>query len=325
MTRVAPAPRPPGAHPHAQRGAALLAAMLTVALVATFAAGALWQQWRAVEMESAERQRTQARWLLTGALDWARVILREDARADDANAPADHLAEPWAVPLQEARLSSFLAALPDGTGQVSNDDPLAQQVLLSGQINDAQSRLNVNNLLQGEQLDGLSVIAFERLFDALGAPPAELSALTKGLLAAQRKSGNAPLMPQRLGQLTGFGLSAQTLQQLTPYITLISGRTTINLNTASVPVLYASVPGLSLSDAQRLVQLRERQHWTSLEAFQKAWGSTVSLNNTHSVTTEYFEVLGRLRMPQTILQERSLVQRKGANLKVIWRDSGSLQ
>ena len=105
-----------------QRGAALLAAMLTVALVATLAAGALWQQWRTIEVESAERQRAQARWLLTGALDWARVILREDARASGANAGSDHLAEPWAVPLQEARLSSFLSALPDGSSD-SDDTP----------------------------------------------------------------------------------------------------------------------------------------------------------------------------------------------------------
>ena len=134
--------------PHAstpQRGAALLAAMLTVALVATFAAGALWQQWKSIEVEGAERQRTQARWLLTGALDWARVILREDARAGDVNAPTDHLAEPWAVPLQEARLSSFLAALPDGTGNTIDDEKLAQHVLLSGQVNDLQGRLNVTN------------------------------------------------------------------------------------------------------------------------------------------------------------------------------------
>ena len=44
---------------HRQAGAALLAAMLTVTLVATFAAAALWQQWRASEVESAERARVQ--------------------------------------------------------------------------------------------------------------------------------------------------------------------------------------------------------------------------------------------------------------------------
>ena len=310
---------------HPQRGAALLAAMLTVALVATFAAGALWQQWKSIEVEGAERQRTQARWLLTGALDWARVILREDARAGGANAATDHLAEPWAVPLQEARLSSFLAALPDGTGNTVDDEKLAQQVLLSGAITDLQGRLNVANLLQGEQLDAKTVLAFERLFDALGVPPAQLSLLTQGLVAAQKQNSGSWLMPLHLSQLSWMGLSPQALQTLSPHITVLPTRTQVNLNTASMQVLYASVPGLSLSDAQRLVQQRERQHWDSLEVFQKAWGRTDSLSDTHSVTTRYFEVMGRLRMPQTVIQERSLVQRDASDLKVIWRHSSSLQ
>jgi general secretion pathway protein K len=299
--------------------------MLTVALVATFAAGALWQQWKSVEIEGAERQRTQARWLLTGALDWARVILREDARSGDANAPTDHLAEPWAVPLQEARLSAFLAALPDGTGNTVDDEKFAQQVLLSGQVNDVQGRLNVTNLLQGDKLDGKAVLAFERLFEALGIAPAQLNLLTQGLLAAQKQSSNSPLMPQRIGQLSWLGLSPQALQTLSPHITVLPTRSLVNLNTASVQVLHASVPGLSLSEAQRLVQQRERQHWGSVDAFQKALGRSISLSDTHSVSTQHFEVLGRLRMPQTTLQERSLVKREGQDLKVLWRESGSLQ
>jgi general secretion pathway protein K len=312
------------AHP-SQRGAALLAAMLTVALVATFAAGALWQQWKSIEVEGAERQRTQARWLLTGALDWARVILREDARAGNAGAPSDHLAEPWAVPLQEARLSSFLSALPDGTGASVDETKLAQQVLLSGQISDLQGRLNVTNLLQGDQLDAATVIAFQRLFDALGLPPAQLSLLTQGLAAAQRKNETSPLMPQRVSQLTWFGLTPQTLNILSPHIALLPTRTPINVNTASIQVLYASVPGMSLSDAQRLVQQRERQHWATLDAFQKALGRSINLSDAFSVSTKFFEVTGRLRMPQTVLQERSLVQREMQDLKVLWRESGSLQ
>ncbi len=318
------------AHMSSQRGAALLAAMLLVALVATFSAGALWQQWRTLEVESAERQRSQARWLLTGALDWARVILREDARAGDASAPTDHLAEPWAVPLQEARLSTFLAALPDATSPsnanlLASDNALSEQVLLSGRISDMQARLNVTNLLNGEQLDTTTVLIFERLFSALGLPASQLQGLTQGLLAAQRQGSAAPLMPQRVTQLTWLGLPANTVQVLAPYITVLPVRTPINLNTASAPVLLASVPGLSLSDAQRLVQQRERQHWASLDAFQKALGRAVSLDSNYSVNTRYFEVLGQLRMPHTTLQERSLVQRDLTDLKVLWRESGSLQ
>src|SRR5688572_8051457 len=91
----------------AQRGAALLLAMMILTFVTTLAAGMVWQQWRAVEVETAERARTQSAWILVGALDWARLILREDARASGGQ---DHLGEPWAVPLAEARLSTFLAA-----------------------------------------------------------------------------------------------------------------------------------------------------------------------------------------------------------------------
>lgn len=320
---MTPAAHHPHQH-HSQRGAALLAALLLVALVASFAAGALWQQWRTLEVESAERQRSQAQWLLTGALDWARVILREDARAGDASAPTDHLAEPWAVPLQEARLSTFLAAMPDAT-TTANDNALSEQVLLSGRISDMQARLNVMNLLNGEQLDTTTVLMFERLFNALGIPPAQLQTLTQGLLAAQRQGSAAPLMPQRVAQLTWLGLPASTVQTLAPYVTVLPVRTPINLNTASTPVLFASVPGLTLSDAQRLVQLRERQHWASLDAFQKALGRTVNLDSSHSVNTRYFEVWGQLRMPHTTLQERSLVQRDLTELKVLWRESGSLQ
>ena len=61
--------------------------MLTVSLVAMLAAGAAWQQWRTIEVESTERQHAQAQWLLLGALDWARIILREDARSGNPDTP----------------------------------------------------------------------------------------------------------------------------------------------------------------------------------------------------------------------------------------------
>ena len=136
-------------HRHRAHGAALLAAMLTVTLVATFAAAAMWQQWRAVEVETAERGRVQSAWILIGALDWSRLILREDGRSGGA----DHLAEPWAIPLQEARLSTFLAADKNVT-QVDDASTDTTEAFLSGQITDLQGRLNITNLAEG----GLSLI-----------------------------------------------------------------------------------------------------------------------------------------------------------------------
>ncbi|RYY91625.1 MAG: general secretion pathway protein GspK, partial [Comamonadaceae bacterium] len=169
MRRAAPIAR--------QAGAALLAAMLTVTLVATLAAAALWQQWRAVEVESAERARVQAAWVLVGALDWARLILREDGRAGGP----DHLAEPWAVPLEEARLSSFLSAEKNIASDALEGLPDA---FLSGRIVDAQSRLNVLNLVEGNRPAPTAVAAFAKLFELLGLPAGELSLLTTGVQRA---------------------------------------------------------------------------------------------------------------------------------------------
>ena len=323
---------------HSSRGAALLAAMLTVSLVAMLAAGAAWQQWRTVEVESTERQHAQAQWLLLGALDWARIILREDARSGNADAPTDHLAEPWAIPLQEARLSTFLEAnsnssavnksVTNGNSTISNTfskDALTQEVYLSGQIIDLQARMNVSNLLQGSQIDLKSLQAFERLFEALSLPTAQLNTLAQGLVAAQQQKDGAPLMPQRISQLTWLGLTPQTLNSLASYITVLPTRTPVNLNTAPPVVMYASVAGLSLADAKRLSDQRAQNPWSGLDAFQKAAGKPVSVDGTHSVNSRFFEVVGRLRMPATSLVERSVVQRDQVDVKVLWRESGSLQ
>ncbi len=309
-------------NPTYQRGAALLVAMLTVALVATLAAGAMWQQWRTVEAEGTERQQAQARWLLLSALDWARVILREDARADSVGSSqtVDHLAEPWAVPLQQVRLSSFLSSLPDGSTN-SEDEGLSEQVFLSGQITDLQSRLNVTNLLEPDKINLPTQQAFERLFDALGLPRDQLLRMLQNLQTIQGED-NAPLMPQRVSQLSWLGLTPQTLSQLRPYITILPTRTPVNVNTASAQVLYASVPGLNLSDAQRLVQQRDRTHWSNVEDFKKALGGNKSSELALSVNSKFFEVYGRLAMPQTTLTERSVVQRDQTDLKVLWRDTG---
>ena len=160
-----------------QRGAALLAAMLTVTLVATLAAAAMWRQWRAVEIEAAERTRVQSAWLLVGALDWSRLILRADARAGGP----DNLTEPWNLVLEEARLSSFLAAEKNIASDAIEGLPDA---FMSGRIIDAQSKLNVNNLAVGGKPVPAAVASFTKLFELLGLPAQEVGVLTANLVRA---------------------------------------------------------------------------------------------------------------------------------------------
>lgn len=298
-------------------------AMLTVTLVATFASAAMWQQWRSVEVEAAERARVQAGWVLTGALDWARLILREDARS----AGTDHLAEPWAVPLQEARLSTFLAADKSNTATV---DAGAETAFLSGQITDLQSLLNVNNLLESGRVSELGLRGFQRLFELLDLPPAQLASFAENLRFASdisvdnRSAAQAPLMPQRVEQLTWLGLPAQTVTALLPFITLLPARTPVNLNTAGAEVIYASVNGISLADAQRLVDERERSHFRTIaDASKLLTGRDAAFNEgTVGVASRFFEVHGRLRLDKTVVEEHSLLQRDGLDVKTLRRERG---
>jgi general secretion pathway protein K len=307
----------------AQRGAALLAAMLTVTLVATFAASAMWQQWRAVEVETAERGRVQSAWILIGALDWSRLILREDGRAGGA----DHLAEPWAVPLQEARLSTFLAAARN-VSQVDDATTDTTEAFLSGQISDMQGRLNLTNLVQGGQVQPLALQQFNRLFERLSLPSQQLSALVESLRQAQATAGgdgsSAPLMPARVSQLVWLGLPQATVDVLAPHVSLLPSPTHINLNTAGIDVLMAAIEGLDVASAQRIVQMRESRHFRSIAEMRDQLGTTMKIDeSTHTVASAYYEVRGRLRLGDVMVDERSLVHRVGMEVNTVWRERGA--
>src|SRR5437868_36201 len=172
-----------------EAGAALLTAMLTVTLVATFAAAALWQQWRSAEIEAAERARAQAGLVLIGALDWSRLILREDARASGASGGADHLAEPWAVPLEEAKLTTFLTADKNIASDALEGLP---EAYLSGRIIDAQSKLNVLNLVNAGKPVAASVATFTKLFQLLNLPAGDVALLTQNLQQALPANASVP-------------------------------------------------------------------------------------------------------------------------------------
>jgi general secretion pathway protein K len=315
-----------------QRGAALLAAMLTVALVATFAATAMWQQWRAIEVESAERARIQSAWILVGALDWSRLILREDALARGDR--TDNLTEPWSIPLEEARLSTFLSA------QRNVSDPGAatadtENAFLSGRITDLQSRMNLRNLVsEGNKLNETALKQFTRLFQYLGLPQQELQRIaqnmakaappTQGSSAPSQQSPQSPLMPQSVGQLTWWGIQPSTIDRLAPHVTLLPQPTLLNINTADAEAIWASAIGLDMPDAQRIVQSRASNYFKSVEDASKLLSKPELLTTQYfDVKSSYFEIRGRMRIDQTVVEERSLVyKQQGNNTRTLWRERG---
>ena len=338
-----------------QRGAALLTAMMIVTLVATLAAAMIWQQWRSVQVEAAERARAQAQWILLGAVDWARLILREDARAGNRGDPVDHLGEPWALPLAEAKLSTFLAA----DKQNTEDAP---EAFLSGQITDAQSRYNLRRLIEPSADFKREQRTLSRLMGFVGArggaaalavalrqsaPPTAASAPQPGNAAPSAGSGTGtgpdtsarptdrtgsnpdtaavvvpvsadpPLMPERVEQLAWLGVDAETIRRLAPYVTILPEVTSVNLNTGSKEVI-AAVLDVDPADAERLVQARQRSPFRTVpqalellpQNAQRSLGQGgQNAEKVASTQSKYFEIRGRLRLQDRVVEERALVVR----------------
>jgi general secretion pathway protein K len=265
--------------------------------------------------------------MMTGAMDWTRLILREDAISAQG-AAADHLGEPWALPVQESKLSTFLSQ----DQQWREGDA---EVFLSGQITDAQSRMNVMNLIEDGQISPPALARFAALFERLGLPLVELQTLARQLQASLQASrasqvspnsdtsgqGPAALLPQQTAQLVWLGLSPGTLAALQAHIILLPEATPVNLNTASAEVLSAVLPGLDLASARQAVTQRQRGHWASLNAAQEALGSSGRLldEKQHSVQSRYFEVQGRMRIDNVVQQETALVRRDGGQVRMLWR------
>ena len=306
-----------------ERGAAILLAMLILTLVATISVGMVWLQWRGIEVESAERARAQGEWLLNGALDWARLILKSDARAGNT---VDHLGEPWATPLAESRLSTFLSS------DENHSEDSGPDAFLSGQITDANSRYNLFMLYGAGQPGRRELTNFQNLCTAVGLPAGVADTIYAGLGqswstaqsldddSTQKDSSGSLLLPTSVSQLVWYGVDPAAVRQLEPFVTIIPAVTRVNVNTASAEVLMAAIPGINRGGAQAIIQQRAQKPFTDTTAALQAAnylapaavpGQPPPAAPNVDVKSDYFEVYGQLRYEQHVLRERTLVHRVG--------------
>jgi general secretion pathway protein K len=183
------------------------------------------------------------------------------------------------------------------------------------------------------------VEAFQRLFEVLGLPQGQLALLAENIRFAgdistdNRSASRASLMPQRVEQLVWLGLPPETVAALEPYVTVLpvpeaaqAIAPTVNLNTAPAEVIYAVGTHLSLADARRLVAQRERQPFrsmTDVKPLLPAEGGFA--DRMAGFGSSYFEIRGRLRIDNVVIEERSIVQRSGLSVRVLRRERGAFE
>lgn len=300
-----------------QRGAAVILALLTLALVAGIAASTLGDLGVAMDHVSGQHDQIQARQFARGAIDWARNVLADDAR----NSTVDHLGEAWATRIPPT---------PVEEGEVAGD------------LKDQSGLFNLNNLYQNGGSDALAMEQFQTLLELLGVNGSDALRLTNALLdwldsdSSPRPKGgaeadyyaslgstirpaNAPLIAvAELRQVRGF--STDLVARLTPFVTAIPTGTQINVNTAPAEVLAAAIPGLGLDGARSVIQERQRAWYKDINDFSaRLPKKNLSPDTSRLATTSrYFLATGRARFGVSVVRMEVLLDRKQTWPEILW-------
>ncbi|NVD97037.1 type II secretion system minor pseudopilin GspK [Massilia sp. BJB1822] len=311
-----------------QRGVAVVTALLLTTLAVTIVASLFWQQQ--VQVRSMENQRLhlQTRWILRGALDWARLILRQDGLD---NRGAVTLNGVWATPLAETRLDQYVER-----ERLQNE---SYDASLSGQIQDAQSRYNLINLADKNtpgQKKKEELQMFTQLLVNLQLNPSLAPLIADYVAQSQAISGtpNQPLsgngeepMPlMRVEDLLAVkGIDANTVEKLRDFVIVLPVQTPLNVNTAPAELLAALVPDATVSHAKAWVEFRKRTPFADKEGFDRYLKESMPdkvVAAAHDAKSTYFLVQSRILLDRAALNAQTLIfredQNKGWRASVVW-------
>lgn len=295
-----------------EKGVALLMALLVVALATSVAAYIAWQSNAWVSQLQSQDDQAQANQMARSGIAFARYVLKID------NPQVDYLGESWAQPLP---------AMPVDGGT------------LAGQIEDAQSRFNLNNMVQNGTASESDIAIFRRLLQLLQLPPQLADAVVdwmdtdqearmpggaedKDYLALNppyRTSGQPLATLDELVRIKGF--DAAMVARLRPYVTALPGRTTINVNTAPDIVLSAVFDGMPLSQAETITHARPQKFFTNKSDFLAQLPASVGQlhDADYDVHSSYFVASGQAQIGHAKVNLRALLYRSGQGMPaIVW-------
>lgn len=289
-----------------QRGVAIVTALLVVVLSAVLVSGVVWRVYKNGRSVMHESSRIQARQVMRSAIEWASVILREDARVS----ATDTLAEPWAVPLADTRLDESLRP------QVTGGDR-STSARLSGAIEDAQGRFNLFNLGLDETAARKEIRAFRRLCGAIGLDAPRCDAV---LQAARRR--HKAVVRQWTDLKSDGGIDDTAIETLKPYVIWLPAFTRVNANTASAEVLYAVLQTIDFGAAQQLLVTRDRAPFkdeADVRSRMPNGGQSAPDTGQIDVKSQFFLVKGSVQVQESRLRAEALIQRQDNRVYTVWR------
>lgn len=297
-----------------QRGVALITALLVVAIATVAAVAMANRQQLDIRRTGSLLHGEQAWAYVLGAENWARVVLRRDAK----DSKIDTLAEDWSTqpPVSFVEGGSIV-----------------------GRLIDMQGRFNLNNLVNGNKVDEDWVTVYKRLLRHLDLDESLADALVDWidpdinvrfpdgaedesylLLDPPYRAANRPLVDVSELRLVK-GYSAEAVAKLEPHVVALPQKSPINVNTADAVVLSVTAEGLSLSDGEALLEVRPEEGYEEADKFiqeSTLKGKQVDTGQL-SVKSDWFLLLSEANIGQGRARLASLLQRQRDEVRVVSR------
>lgn len=294
-----------------EQGVALITVMLILALATILAVSMSSRQRIDIHRSSNVFNFEQAYQYVSGAESWAQQILKRDDKDNDT----DSFKDDWALPLP---------VLPIEGGS------------MSGQIEDLQSRFNINNLVLNGKPRELEVERFKRLLRTLELNEDLAAVIIDWIdenenvtfsgaedndylnLPTPYRTANRPMQDvSELLLLKGFDFEGYA--KLRPFVCVLESGTTINVNTASAEVLSSLATGLNLEDVKNLLTERDEKAYNTIDGFLQLplFNQTDIKKDGLSVGSHYFLLSTNAQIDRINVDFNTVLYRENDKLVMI--------
>ena len=299
-----------------QRGVALIAAVLVVALAVVLVA-ALLDRGEATRARTRNTLRAEQGWqLMLGLEGWAASALRRDSESGDADSREDLWAQPLPpLDLPEGRIEGRLREL----GGCFN----LNWLYVNGQP-DALAQERFDKLLRVLKLDAAISAQVLDWIDPDGTPNAGGAEDTT--LQARRpayRTANRPFA--HISELRLLpAVDAKVYDALLPHVCALPANTPMNVNTISVE-LWMSLGDIGIRQAQQLAR-DGRANYADMERvkqeFEELGLPPLAPEQMLGVSSQYFVVEAEIVADGIPFLYSSLLQRRPEGIRVVARNRG---
>lgn len=330
-----------------QQGIALITAVFIVSIIAAIATSISFSQQVWLRQTQNIRDYSQSNNSRHSAINYMITVLTKDAQDNNI----DELSESWS---SGSVADYFAGGIPFAGGAVA------------GKIIDAQSKFNLNNLIKSGKISQADLGVFRNILIAQDLEPNLANAVIDwiddndtaladgaedvdymSMIPPYRAANQFMQSIYELKLIKGF--NDDVIKSIIDHVTVLPGRTSININTASAVVISALFTNMSVSEAQTIVDERDGKSTTTDQATEQANNLLTKSQNKpfkknefkapripanftllpklmepgdYDVKTKYFEAVLTTSYGRIQRQSKVLIRRfdKGTNpAKLVWK------